>query len=158
MASSSTSPRVERLIAQVGISRNDTHCQVPCGIFDDPLMVAELRQHCATTRKAIQSLAELRAAPAAAGSRNQTVRWIAAKDEHADKVISTVSEYCLCQRVKPEAFASEKDYEDALKAHHAAMQAAMKVKQSLDPAVVAAMEHAVADMCEMYQPVKASGT
>jgi large subunit ribosomal protein L40e/small subunit ribosomal protein S27Ae/ubiquitin C len=26
------------------------HCQVPCGIFDDPAMVAEIKQHAATIR------------------------------------------------------------------------------------------------------------
>ena len=28
------------------------HCQVPCGIFDDPKLVAELKEACATIRKA----------------------------------------------------------------------------------------------------------
>ena len=27
------------------------HCQVPCGIFDDPKLVAEIREACATIRK-----------------------------------------------------------------------------------------------------------
>merc|ERR1719445_1693052 len=29
------------------------HCQVPCGIFDDPMIVAEIKQACATIRKAM---------------------------------------------------------------------------------------------------------
>ena len=29
------------------------HCQVPCGIFDDPKLVAEINEACATIRKAI---------------------------------------------------------------------------------------------------------
>ena len=29
------------------------HCQVPCGIFDDPKMVADIREACATIRKAM---------------------------------------------------------------------------------------------------------
>lgn len=29
------------------------HCQVPCGIFDDPKLVATIREACATIRKAM---------------------------------------------------------------------------------------------------------
>ena len=32
---------------------------------------------------------------------NQMVRWVNAKDAHADKIISQISDYGLCQRVKP---------------------------------------------------------
>merc|ERR1711939_240261 len=38
------------------------HCQVPCGIFDDPRMVAEIREDCATIRKAMVQINELGAA------------------------------------------------------------------------------------------------
>lgn len=72
------------------------------------------------------------------------------KEEHASKIIKLVSEYCLCQRVKKEVFASESDYVEALKAHHAVMQAAMKCKQSVDPAVVDALDHAIGDFAKMY--------
>lgn len=60
------------------------------------------------------------------------------------------SEYCLCQRVKPEVFAKPEDYVDALKAHHAVMQAAMKAKQTVDVAGADALEHAVDDVSKMY--------
>jgi hypothetical protein len=83
---------------------------------------------------------------------NQMVRWIDTKEEHASKIIKLVSEYCLCQRVKPEVFAKDSDYVDALKAHHAVMQAAMKAKQSLDVKVCDALDHAVADFAKMYTP------
>eukprot|EP00804_Cyclotella_cryptica_P009553 CCRYP_006252-RC/>CCRYP_006252-RC protein AED:0.49 eAED:0.50 QI:0/-1/0/1/-1/0/1/0/76 len=72
------------------------------------------------------------------------------KEEHASKIIKLVSEYCLCQRVKKEIFASESDYVDALKAHHAVMQAAMKCKQSVDPASADALDHAIGDFAKMY--------
>ena len=35
------------------------HCMVPCGIFDDPAVVAEIRQHAATIRKAMVQINEL---------------------------------------------------------------------------------------------------
>jgi small subunit ribosomal protein S27Ae len=37
------------------------HCQVPCGIFDDPAIVAEIRQAAATIRKAMLQINELSA-------------------------------------------------------------------------------------------------
>ena len=59
-------------------------------------------------------------------------------------------EYCLCQRVKTEVFDKPEDYVDALKAHHAVMQAAMKAKQTVDVAGADALEHAVEDCSKMY--------
>ena len=71
---------------------------------------------------------ELSAGGASAQSFNQMTRWVNTKEEHAQKIITTMADYCLCQRVKQAAFASDKDYCDALKAHHAVMQAAMKAR------------------------------
>jgi thioredoxin-related protein len=83
---------------------------------------------------------------------NQMVRWINVKEEHCAKIITTVAEYCLCQRVKKDVFASDGDYVDALKAHHAVMQAAMKVKQSMTSAASDTLDHALSDMAKMYTP------
>ena len=41
---------------------------------------------------------------------------------------------------------------DALKAHHAAMQAAMKAKQSSDPSAAATLATAIDDVSKMYLP------
>ena len=129
------------------------HCQVPCGIFDDPAIVAEIMQACATIRKAMIQIVELQAGESSAQSFNQMVRWVNTKEEHASKIITTVAEYCLCQRVKKEVFKCDGDYVEALKAHHTVMSAAMKCKQSVDTAVVDNLDHAVGDFGKMYQPV-----
>ena len=127
------------------------HCQVPCGIFDDPAIVAEIKQCIETIKKAMVQFKELHSS---AGSdhlaMNQLIRWTNTKEEHASKIITLVSEYCLCQRVKKEVFATDKDYMDALKAHHAVMQCAMKCKQTVDESAVANLEHAVSDFSKMY--------
>jgi F0F1-type ATP synthase alpha subunit len=81
---------------------------------------------------------------------NQMVRWINTKEEHASKIITLVSEYCLCQRVKKEVFSSDEEYVQALKSHHAVMQAAMKSKQSLDESACDNLDHAVDDFAKMY--------
>eukprot|EP00440_Ansanella_granifera_P008124 gb/GFBE01008791.1/.p1 GENE.gb/GFBE01008791.1/~~gb/GFBE01008791.1/.p1 ORF type:complete len:105 (+),score=42.84 gb/GFBE01008791.1/:1-315(+) len=86
---------------------------------------------------------------------NQMTRWVNTKEEHASKIISLVSEYCLCQRVKPVSdpktpFSSEADYIAALQAHHQVMTAAVKCKQQVDPAIADALDAAVGDMSKMY--------
>ena len=131
------------------------HCQVPCGIFDDPRMVAEMAEQATTVRKAITEFQKL--FPNASTDPlafNQLARWVTTKEEHCAKIITTIAEYCLCQRVKPAAFASDKDYCDALKAHHAVMQAAMKAKQSVELSACEALEHAIDDFSKMYLPVE----
>ena len=114
------------------------HCQVPCGIFDDPRLVSEIREHCATIRKAIVKIHEL--SSVADGWKdgqaiNQMSRWVVAKDQHGDAIVDTVANYCLCQRVKPcgtpgSPFATVDGYTAALAAHHAVLAAAVKVKQA----------------------------
>jgi len=133
------------------------HCQVPCGIFDDPATVREITEAAATIKKAMVQIKELHAAGSGAPGPqelNQIVRWINTKEEHAKKIITIISEYCLCQRVKKEVFSSDKDYVEALQAHHAVMQAAMKCKQSVDEAVAGKLEHSIGDFAKMYQPAE----
>ena len=164
------------------------HCQVPCGIFDDPAMVAELKQHAATIRKAMVQSADLHG-DSGLQNMNQIVRWINTKvsyfypfwsrrrglysimqisssnfpcmfyfgfiflilqEDHCCKIITTVGEYCLCQRVKKDVFANDEEYVQALKAHHAVMQAAMKAKQTMDAAACDNLDHAIGDMAKMY--------
>ena len=134
------------------------HCQVPCGIFDDPKLVAEVKEACATIRKAMVQINEL-SASLSAQSINQITRWVNTKEEHCKKIIDLVATYCLCQRVKPvgapgSPFTEEKDYIDALKAHHNVMTAAMKAKQTVDVEGAHKLEHAVEDMAKMYMPVE----
>ena len=72
------------------------------------------------------------------------------KEDHANKIITTTSEYMLAQRVKAAAFSSKEDYAEALIAHHALLQAAMKAKQTVDLAHCDALDHAIADVGTMY--------
>ena len=90
---------------------------------------------------------------------NQMTRWVMTKEEHAGKIVSLMSEYSLCQRVKPMSdpktpFSSEEDYTEALKAHHMVMAAAVKTKQTVDPANADALEAAIDLCCKMYLPAK----
>merc|ERR1711924_156233 len=115
---------------------------VPCGIFDDPKLVADVKEAIATMN---------------ALNINQMTRWINTKEEHCSKIITLMSEYCLCQRVKPVSdpktpFKSEADYIAALQTHHAVMAAAVKCKQTVDPANADALEAKATEMSKMYLP------
>mmetsp|Transcript_1447 Transcript_1447/g.3176 ORF Transcript_1447/g.3176 Transcript_1447/m.3176 type:complete len:209 (+) Transcript_1447:84-710(+) len=130
------------------------HCQVPCGIFDDPAMVAQCKEDAATIRKAMVQINEL-FANQNPQNMNQMTRWVMYKEEHAVKLIARIGEYALCQRVKPvgapgSPFTADEEYVEALKAHHAVMQNAMKCKQTVDVAQADALDAAIDAMAKMY--------
>eukprot|EP00617_Octactis_speculum_P013668 CAMPEP_0185766130 /NCGR_PEP_ID=MMETSP1174-20130828/35705_1 /TAXON_ID=35687 /ORGANISM="Dictyocha speculum, Strain CCMP1381" /LENGTH=144 /DNA_ID=CAMNT_0028449649 /DNA_START=80 /DNA_END=514 /DNA_ORIENTATION=- len=123
------------------------------------MIVAEIREATTTIRKAMLQIVELSETASQPQNFNQMTRWVNTKEEHAKKIITTVSEYCLCQRVKPfgatgSPFTSHQDYVDALLAHHEVMTHAMKTKQTVDTAQADALEHAVDDFAKMYLPLE----
>mmetsp|Transcript_28353 Transcript_28353/g.76385 ORF Transcript_28353/g.76385 Transcript_28353/m.76385 type:complete len:157 (-) Transcript_28353:647-1117(-) len=129
----------------------DCHCQVPCGIFDDPMRVSMLKEDATTIRKAMVSIRELGSSGHAKPSElNQITRWVMTKEEHASHIIELVANYMLAQRVKEVVFKTKAEYHQALEVHHAVMQAAMKAKQSVDTEACDALEHALADLAPMY--------
>ena len=97
------------------------HCQVPCGIFDDPKLVAEIMEAVTTITKCAAQVNEIFAGALTAQSFNQATRWTNTKEEHCGKIITLVGEYCLCQRVKPvgapgSPFTDDAVFVEALKA------------------------------------------
>ena len=121
--------------------------------------MADVKEAVATIKKAMVQIGEL-SANMNALNINQMTRWVNTKEEHAGKIISLMSEYCLCQRVKPVSdpktpFTSDAEYVAALQAHHTVMTAAMKCKQNVDPAVADALDAAVVEMSKMY--IKGAG-
>ena len=127
------------------------HCQVPCGIYDDAARITQLREDAATIAKAIMKIREL-AAKHDPNAFNQATRWTATKDEHASRIIATVSEYFLTQKVKPAAAGSDarEQYLAKLGDHHAVMVAAMKTKQQVNAQTVTALEKAIDQLATHY--------
>ena len=127
------------------------HCQVPCGIYGDQLRFEQLLEDTKTIAKAQAQLNELLAGgQPTAQSVNQMARWVMTKEEHASSTIRTVDEYMLAQRVKPELFEEAGEYKEALVAHHAVMQAAVKCKQVVDTSAADALDAAIEDLAPMY--------
>ena len=79
-------------------------------------------------------------------SKSQFARWVTNKEEHAQKIIETIANYYLTQRVKT----SQEDYVERLKAHHAVIINAMKVKQNTDAKYVATLKESVIALLKYY--------
>ena len=122
-----------------------SHCQIPCGIYDDHARVKAMLEDAATTRKSVKLITEL-SGKSDAQSNNQIVRWVMNKETHAQNVISTISDYFLTQRVK----SKQNDYVERLKKHHAVIVAAMKVKQNADMKYVDALEASIKQLLPYY--------
>ena len=122
-----------------------SHCQVPCGIYDDHARVVSMLENASTAKKAVAQINAL-ANKTDAQSVNQKVRWVMTKEDHAQKTIDTISDYFLTQRVNP----TQKDYAVRLQKHHAVMIAAMKVKQNANAETVANLENSIKALQEYY--------
>jgi nickel superoxide dismutase len=121
------------------------HCQIPCGIYDDFARVQSMREDAATVEKSIHLIMEL-AGKTDAQSQNQLVRWVMNKEVHAQKIITSISDYFLTQRVKPD----QQDYAKRLKKHHLVIIAAMKAKQNADLTVVKSLKESIEALAAYY--------
>lgn len=129
------------------------HCQMPCGIYNDPARIQKLREDAMTIDKAIHAINEL-AGKTDATSLNQATRWIVVKEDHASDIITIVSEYFLTQKVKPAGGADRAKYLESLADHHAVMVAAMKCKQVPEPSAVEALNQAITKLATHYPDKK----
>ena len=135
------------LLLSLSASAARSHCQIPCGIYDDSARVVSMLEDVATIRKAVAQIADL-AGKTDPQSQNQIVRWVMNKEQHAQRIIATISDYFLTQRVK----AKQEDYTERLRKHHAVIVAAMRAKQNANAEVVADLESAVEALAPYYPP------
>jgi nickel superoxide dismutase len=129
----------------VWVLQAGAHCQIPCGIYDDHMRVAQMMEDSETILKSCRMMAEL-SGKTDVQSQNQMIRWVMTKEVHAQKVILAISDYFLTQRVKE----SQPDYLERLKRHHAVIVAAMKAKQNADEQTAQALQRAIQDLAGYY--------
>ena len=103
-----------------------SHCEIPCGIYDDQLRIKMLLEHITTIEKSMRQIVELEKADH--HHANQLVRWVVNKDLHADKLQEVVAQYFMTQRIKLGA----KDYAKKLSVLHQMLVYGMKCKQTTD--------------------------
>ena len=143
------------------------HCQVPCGVYDDPARIDRLYEDADTIEKAMRAIAEL-AGRQDPQSANQLARWVLTKEEHASSIMTIVGEYFLAQRVKPAGAAAaparatgiatadpdpaRMEYLERLANHHRVVLAAMKTKQEIGLQHVEALREAIEGIAQYYLP------
>jgi len=109
------------------------HCQIPCGIYNDPVRVTLLQEHVTTLEKSMTQIVAL--SEAKNTNHNQITRWVKNKEDHADALIEIVTQYFMAQRIKPKQASDEAAYAkyvEELTLLHRMIVSAMKAKQSVD--------------------------
>jgi len=138
------------LVLLLGGSRTaGAHCEVPCGIYDDEARFTAMVEDAQTIQKAMKLIADLskpHEEMSDALRLNQLSRWVATKEQHATNTMDVIGQYFMAQRIKPDA----KNYVEQLKAAHAVTRAAMKCKQTVEPANAKALELAIAALKQAY--------
>ena len=129
-----------------------SHCQVPCGIYDDAARIQALLEDATTIEKAMTRLRRLTGSTDAQ-SDNQIVRWVMTKEDHASRVITVLSEYFLTQKLTPVAEGEDgyEAYLQKLADHHAVLHAAMKCKQSVDTSRATELRDAIQKLAQHYE-------
>jgi nickel superoxide dismutase len=121
------------------------HCQIPCGIYDDNARVRSMLEDAETVEKSIKMINAL-SEKSDALSQNQLVRWVMNKEAHAQKIITTISDYFLTQRVK----SSQEDYKKRLVDHHAVIVSAMEAKQNAEMSYVKTLVTDIKTLLQYY--------
>lgn len=110
-----------------------SHCQVPCGIYDDEMRIKMISEHITTIEKAMKQVAAL--SKESKPNYNQIVRWINNKEKHAEQMSSILTYYFMAQRIKPvDKSETEKHfaYQKKIELLHKLLFYTMKVKQTTD--------------------------
>jgi nickel superoxide dismutase len=120
------------------------HCEVPCGIYDDPVRFQLIREHITTIEKAMKAVNELKQK---GNNPNQLVRWILIKEKHANEIQHIVAQYFMTQRIK----LGTAQYGEKLGQLHQMLVYSMKCKQTTDLDNVAKLRAALDAFEKLYK-------
>ncbi len=135
------------LLASIAYS----HCQIPCGIYDDQARFDMIAEHITTIEKSINEIKKL--SEQDKPNMNQIVRWVQNKEEHADELGHIVTYYFMTQRVKPTQKTEGKEYDEYVKKLtllHKILISSMKAKQTTDLANVEKLRSLLAEFNSVY--------
>ncbi len=112
-----------------------SHCEIPCGIYDDEARIDILYEDILTVEKSMTQVMVLKNS-GPPPNINQLVRWVNNKEEHANKIQHVVTQYFMTQRIKPKGAddPAHKKYITQLTSLHGILIHAMKAKQTTDVA------------------------
>jgi len=109
------------------------HCEIPCGIYGDRMRIAMIAEDITTVEKSMKQITTL--SEEKEKNFNQIVRWVQNKEDHADKIAHTVTQYFMTQRLKPVPAEQKQAHDHYLKKLtilHRMLIQAMKAKQTTD--------------------------
>lgn len=125
------------LSAVIWASIGYSHCQIPCGIYNDQMRFDMMAEHITTIEKAMGMITML--SEADKPNMNQIVRWIQNKEDHADELSHIITHYFMAQRIKQAAESDTKAYNQYVRKLvllHQMLVYSMKAKQTTDQANV----------------------
>jgi len=128
-----------------------SHCQIPCGIYDDPARFVMLAEHITTIEKSMKQIVELSAKEKP--NMNQIVRWVNNKESHADELSQIVTYYFMTQRIKPVDKAESDSYQAYIRKLtllHEMLVYNMKAKQTTDLSNVEKLRTLLAEFQAVY--------
>jgi nickel superoxide dismutase len=128
-----------------------SHCQVPCGIYDDQMRIKMIAEHITTMEKAMNEVMNL--SKESAPNYNQIVRWVVNKEKHAEELSDIVTYYFMTQRLKPVPKTDVKEYaryQQQLELLHHMLVYNMKAKQSTDLTIIEKLRELLKKFEEAY--------
>lgn len=128
-----------------------SHCQIPCGIYNDQMRFDTISEHITTIEKSMKLITELSGQDKP--NMNQIVRWVRNKENHADEISHIVSYYFMAQRVKLPAKGDTKahnEYVKKLTLLHQMLVYTMKAKQTTDLANVEQLKSSLNEFHKVY--------
>jgi nickel superoxide dismutase len=133
-----------------GYNIASAHCEIPCGIYEDSLRIASIKEDIRTIEKSMNKINELSKADKI--NYNQLVRWINNKEKHAEKIQQIAWQYFLTQRIKlkDRTPAEQSKYYKQLEALHKITVFAMKCKQTTDLTYTQKLLESVDEFVELY--------
>ena len=128
-----------------------SHCQIPCGIYDDQARFSMIAEEIRTIEKSMNEIVTLSAQDKP--GYNQLVRWVQNKEQHADDLTHIVTFYFMAQRVTPFEKNDAEHYQgyvSQLTLLHQMIVYSTKAKQTVDLANVAKLRDLLAQFKNAY--------
>lgn len=117
-----------------------SHCQIPCGIYDDEATFSKMLLDVETIKKSVNAINDK------STDKNQLVRWVMNKEDHANSIKKTAAEYFLAQRIKEDT----PMYQEKLVSLHKIIVLSMKSKQESDLKVAESLEAEINNFKKLY--------
>ena len=128
-----------------------SHCQIPCGIYNDKMRFDMIDEHITTIEKSMNQINELSSQDKP--NMNQVVRWIQNKDHHADELSDVITYYFMAQRIKLPQEDNNKEQNEYVKKLillHKMLVYTMNSKQTTDLKNIDKLRSLLADFQAVY--------